>query len=98
MTGGRVGRFFESKLLAEALLSRVRARAFGAFAFGRQSAGGRLDLAGIQLVQLLYVGNDVRNLRREGATFFGRDVQMREQRDFLDVCLVDRHNLVIGNQ
>lgn len=98
MAGGRVGRLIEGELLAQTLTGRVSARAFGAFAFGRQAACGRLDPARVKLAQLLYVGNDVCNLRRKGATFFGRDVQMREQRDFLDVGFVDRHDLVISNQ
>lgn len=98
MAGGRVWRLIEGELLAQTLLGRVRARAFGAFAFGRQAACRGLDLARIKLAQLLYVGNDVCDLRRKGATFFGRDVQMREQRDFFDVGFVDRHDLVVSNQ
>ena len=98
MTGGRVGRLIEGLLLTQAWTCRVLARAFGALAFGRQAACGRLDLARVKLVQLFYVGNDICDLRREGATFFGRYVQMREQRDFLDVGFVNRHNLIISNQ
>lgn len=91
MAGGRIGSLVEGLLLAQTRTRRIVARGFGALSFGRQSARRRFHLARVEFVQLFDVGNDVRNLRREGLAFFRRDLEMRQQRDFFDVSFGDWH-------
>lgn len=91
MAGGRVWSLVKRKLLAERRLRHVVARGISLLAFGRQSAGGRLDRAGVERVQLLDVSDDFGNLRRERPALFRRDFKMRELRDFFDVGFCDWH-------
>jgi hypothetical protein len=43
-------------------------------------------------VQLLNVGNDLCDLRREGSALLGCDFEMRKLRDFFDIGFCDWHN------
>ena len=92
VAGGRIGRLIERDSLAERRLHGVIARRIGLFTFGRQSACGRLDRAGVKRVELFDVGDDLRNLRRESAAFFGRDFEVRKLRDLFDVGFCDWHD------
>ncbi len=94
----RIGRFFERELLAEGWKYYIIARAFGSFAFGRQPANRRLDLARIQLVELFDVGHDGSDLRRERAPFLVSNFEVRELGDFFDVGFGDRHDSVFSFQ
>jgi hypothetical protein len=63
---GGIGGFGEGDLLAQGAKDFVGAQGFGSFALGSQAAGGGLDAGGVELVQLLDVSDDFRDLWGEG--------------------------------
>src|SRR5215204_7656874 len=91
-----LGRLFERELLPERGARRVLARGAGALALRGEPADGGLDRARVQLVQLLDVGDDGRDLGRQRAQLLVRYLEVRQRRDLLDVRFGDRHGLVNG--
>src|SRR5438876_6788801 len=91
VTRSGIGRLVQRERLTKRRLHFINARGFGALAFGRQTAEGRLDRRGVNLVQLLDVGNDLSHLRRKDAALFVSDFQMRKLRDLFDVSFGNGH-------
>lgn len=91
MARRRIGRLVERQLLAQRRLYFVWARAFGLFAFRRQAAEGRFDRAGVNRVELLDIGDDLRYLGRKRFALVLSNIQMRQQGDLFNVGFGDRH-------
>jgi len=85
MARGGIRRLVERDFLPQRRLDFVVSRDFGLLAFGRQSSQRRFDGAGINLVELLNVGDDVRDLRCESAPLVISNLQKRELGNLLNV-------------
>src|SRR6185503_13324322 len=85
MARGGIRRLVERDFLPQRRLDFVVSRDFGLLAFGRQSSQRRFDGAGINLVELLNVDDDVRDLRCESAPLVISNLQMRELGNLLNV-------------
>src|SRR5947207_15716110 len=93
MAGSWIRSLIQGDSLTQRWLDGILTIGTGRFTFGRQASQGRLNITGVDLVQLLDVGDDFRNLRREHSYFIVRDFQVCELSDFFDVGFRYRHGV-----